>query len=73
MPTKRAGQPAASLEGGADDESKEPDSHETLELGAPLFHQEERTTVPARRRSRKCSGVRVLDATAAAKATDDGE
>jgi hypothetical protein len=73
MPSKRAGQPAPSLEGETDDESKEPGSRETLELSAPLFHQEERTTVPARRRSQKYSRVLLLDVTAAAKAADDGE
>ena len=73
MPNTRAAQPAESLEGETDNDSKEPDSREALELSAPLFHQEERTTVPARRRSPKYVRVLVPHAGCAVKADDDGQ
>jgi hypothetical protein len=71
MPSTHGGQSVASLDGRVDDPSKEPNAPEAAELSVPLLDQEERTTVPARRRATKHSKVQVSGVRIAVNSTDD--
>ena len=73
MPSEHPSQPAAPLVGAADDQSKELDSPESPELSASTCDEEERATVPAKRRAPKYLKVLVPRAACVVRVFDDEE
>ena len=72
MPSKHPSDPAAPLVGAVDDQSKEIGPPENPDLSAPS-NEDEKTTVPARRRSPKYVKVLVPGAGCVVRVPDDEE